>query len=122
MAIEVNDLWFVHSGGAANESPLGDLGGAISTAAGKRVFSQITSGVSNVTGVVINDAYGNAQGNGTLSFIYNGGTGRTLSWKPYGFPTYYGDTVDTDGVYVIGSSAGYLEVDVTVASLPTCVL
>jgi hypothetical protein len=118
MAIEVSDLWFAHSGGAANQSPLADLGGDISTHANKRVLSQSSSGLTNVTGVVIDDAYGNAEGSGTLSFVYNGGTGRTLGWKPYGFPTSYGDVVDANGTYVIGSSAGYLEVTVTLASLP----
>lgn len=119
MAIEVNELWFVHSGGSANTDPAADLGGAISTAGAKRVQSQQFSSIANIGGVVINDAYGNPEGAGTLSFVYNGGTGRTLSWKPYGGTAYYGDTVDTDGTYVIGSSTGYMDVTVTVASLPT---
>jgi len=118
MAIEVNELWFVHSGGAANELPTADLGGAISTAANKRVISQQFSALYNITGITINDAYGNAEGAGTLSYVHNGGTGRTLSWKPYGGTTYYGEVVDTNGTYTIGSSGGYMEVTVVSASLP----
>jgi hypothetical protein len=118
MAIEVNELWFVHSGGSANIDPTLDLGGLISSAAGKRVISQQFSALYNITGITINDAYGNAEGAGTLSFVWNGGTGRTLSWKPYGGSSFYGEVVDTDGTYTIGSSAGYMDITVVEGSLP----
>lgn len=118
MAIEVNDVWFVHSGGAANIDPLADFGGAISTAASKRILSQQFSALYNISGVTIEDAFGNPQGAGSLSYVHNGGTGRTLSWRPYGGLSYYGDVVDTSGTYLIGSSSGYLEVTVVTGSLP----
>jgi hypothetical protein len=115
MTIAINDLIFVHSGGAANESPAADLGGAISTATNKRVKSQSASLPVNVTGVVITDAMGNDEGVGSLK--YTAAT-HTISWKPFGQSTYYGVAVGGSGEFLIGSSAGYLVVTVTYASLP----
>lgn len=115
MAISINDLIFVHSGGAANETPSADLGGAISTAAAKRIKSQSATAPVNTTGVSITDAFGNAEGIGTLSFTK---ATNTLAWKPYGQATYYGVSVAGNGEYLIGNSAGYMVIQVTFASLP----
>ena len=108
MAISLSDLMFVHSGGAANTSPAADLGGAISTAGNKRIKSQTATGLSNITGCVINDAFGNAEGVGVLAFTQST---RKLSWKPYGESAFYGSVVTT-GVWLIGSSSGYLLVTI----------
>jgi hypothetical protein len=116
MAIKINDLIFVHSGGASNVTPSADLGGAISTAGGKRILSQSSTTPNTITGVVITDAFGNPEGVGSLQ--YTNAT-KTLGWKPYGQTTYYGVSVSTNGTYLIGSSAGYLVVTVTYASLPS---
>lgn len=115
MALAINDLHIIHSGGAANEDPLADLGGAISTAANKRIISQLTTTPVNVTGVTIDDAYGNTLGNGSLYWQV---ATTFLSWKPYTGTSYFGTTITGDGEYLIGSSAGYLNVTVVNASLP----
>lgn len=116
MAIKINDLIFVHSGGSANETPSADLGGAISTTANKRIRSQSSTTPNTITGVVITDAFGNPEGVGSLQ--YTNAT-KTIGWKPYGQTTYYGVAVSTNGVYLIGSSAGYLVVTVTYGILPS---
>jgi hypothetical protein len=116
MAIKINDLIFVHSGGTSNESPSADLGGAISTAANKRIKSQSSTTPNTITGVVITDAFGNPEGVGSLQYT---NSTKTLGWKPFGQTTYYGVAIPTNGTYLIGSSAGYLVVTVTYASLPS---
>lgn len=117
MPINVADLEIHHSGGAANEAEGASIGGAISTAAGKRVLAQSATAPTNVTGVVIDDASGNPLGAGTLTYT---NTGQTLQWKAQGEAT--GGTavaVGTDGKYAIpAEGVGYLFVTVTAASLP----
>lgn len=115
MALAINELQVIHSGGAANEDPAADLGGAISTAANKRVQSQTSTAPANITGVTINDAYGNPEGVGQL--FYTNATNE-LGWKPNGASTFYGAVISGSGEYLIGSSAGYLVVDVVSGSLP----
>lgn len=105
------ELQLSGSGATTNEQA---LGGVIS---GHRILAQSTSGLSNVTGVVIDDAMGNAAGNGTLSFTFSG---TTLEWQAFGDGT-PGTAIDvsTDGKYAIQSSGGgFLLVTVTAASLP----
>ncbi|NOQ30254.1 MAG: hypothetical protein GQ570_03930 [Helicobacteraceae bacterium] len=116
MAINVSNLEIQLSGGAANSDQNASLGGIISNV---RVLAQSTSGISTVTGVVIDDASGNALGDGTLSFTYNGGTGKTLSWQDFADGSAGSSIdVDVDGTYAIASSGGgYLFVTVTSASL-----
>jgi len=116
MAIAINDLIFVHSGGAANATPAADLGGAISTAGSKRIKSQSATTPNLITGVVIVDAFGNPEGVGQLSFTYST---KRLAWMPLGQSTPYGVDLSVNGTYLIGSSAGYMVVTVTYASLPT---
>src|SRR5512141_31104 len=115
MTISINDLLFIHSGGAGNTNPAADLGGAISTAGNKRVKSQTASSLANITGVAVTDCYGNAEGVGSVQFTFSS---KLLAWKPFGQTTYYGVAVSADGEYLIGSSAGYMVVQVTYANLP----
>ena len=82
MAIKINELLVVHSGGAANASPAASLGGAISTHANKRVVSQIAAAPTNITGVTMLDAYGNATGVGSLYYA-SGLLGGDLQERPY---------------------------------------
>lgn len=114
MTIAINDLIFVHSGGSGNTNPAADLGGAISTAGNKRVKSQTASSTVNITGVSITDCFGNAEGVGSLQYTFST---KVLAWKPFGQTTYYGVALTTDGEYLIGSSAGYMVVQVTYNSL-----
>lgn len=115
MAMKIDELLFTHSGGAANTSPAADFGGIISSAGAARIKSQTLSTPVNVTGVTIVDAYGNAEGVGTLTYI---NATDFLGWRPYGGATTNGVIVTTNGTYVLGTSAGYLVVTVVFASLP----
>jgi len=110
----INDLQFIHSGGAANTDPFLDLGGIISSAAENRVKTQVATTPINVTGVTIDAAFSNTEGVGVLS--WNVDT-NFLSWKSYTSSVYHGATITGDGTYLLGDSAGYLEVDVVQASL-----
>lgn len=114
MAINMADMEVRLSGGASNTDPNASLGGVISS---ERVLSQSASAPTNVTGVVIDYANGNATGNGTLAFI-NATT--TLTWTPNGGTVGTAVDVSTDGKYVIADSTGnqQLHVTVTAASLP----
>lgn len=115
MAISIGKLLVVYSGGAANEDQAASLGGAISTAASKKVKSQSTTALSLVTGVTILDAMGNAEGAGILRYDYSS---NALLWKPYGGVTFDGVGIPADGIYTLGTTGGYVIVDVVKNSLP----
>lgn len=117
MALSIGDIEAHYSGGAANTDPDLSLGGAISTAGAgaNRVISQTASAATNVTGVVFINAFGNAEGDGTLTWDQPGGI---LYWKPFGAVASVGVNVAADGIYSIGDTNGYVVVDVTFASLP----
>lgn len=100
------------SGGAANADPNASLGGVMSST---RVLSQSATGISNITGVTIEDAAGNAEGAGTLAFT---ASGQTLTWTPNGGTVGAAVAVGADGKYTIKGSAGYVLINVTAASLP----
>ncbi|MGH8471092.1 MAG: hypothetical protein ACREVJ_01195, partial [Gammaproteobacteria bacterium] len=68
------------SGGGANTDPTKSLGGPISAT---RVLSQSATAPTTITGVTIEDAAGNTEGNGTLQFNYSATT-PTLQWTPPG--------------------------------------
>jgi hypothetical protein len=111
MALTINKLIVCHSGGTGNVDPTLDLGGARSTAAGKRVTSQTASALNNLAGfVTVDDCYGNPEGVGSLSFT---SLTNQLGWKPYGLSTYYGVNIASPGTYLIGSSSGYMVVTTT---------
>lgn len=116
MAIAVTDLTFVHSGGATNDLPANDLGGIISSATYSVIKAQTASNPVQVTGVLVKNAFGNAEGNGSLYFA---NATKYLAWKPYGGASYNGINLTQSGTYIIGASNGYLEVQVTFGSLPT---
>lgn len=105
------------SGGASNTSAAAALGGAMSTVAGGRVLSQSTSGLV-ITGVVIDDAMGQPEGDGSLFFDFSA---TTLRWTPPGGVAGTAVTVSSDGTYAIqgGNNGGVLLVTVTAASLPS---
>ena len=116
MTILLSDLMFVHSGGAANYAPSADLGGAISTAGQKRIKSQTASVLTNITGVTVTDAFGNAEGVGLLTYV---NSTKMLGWKPFGSSTFNGQVCSINGVYLLGTSLGYLLVTVVAASYPS---
>ncbi len=119
MAISIGDLQIVLSGGAANTSQAASLGGAISTAGGGKVVSQNATAPSSVTGVTILDAMGNAEGVGILK--WDNGL-QALLWKPFGGVTFDGPVITTNGVYTLGTTNGYMVVNVVFASLPVSTL
>lgn len=118
MAASLADLKIVHSGGAANVDPNADLGGAISTAGGKDILSQTATALTTITGVTIDDAAGNAEGDGTLFFD---STNTTLRWTPFGGTAGVAVDVSVNGKYAIqgGSNGGLLKVDVVSGTLPS---
>jgi hypothetical protein len=105
------------SGGAANTSPAKSLGGPISAT---RVLSQSATGLTTITGVTIEDAAGNAEGSGTLTYTYSA-TAPTLKWTPPSGAAGTAITVSTSGKYAIqgASNGGLLFVDVVASSLPS---
>lgn len=121
MALNIGELQVHYSGGSTNETPALSLGGAISTAAGKRVPSQSSSPSSgvNITGITIDDAYSNAVGTGTLRWDATVSPGQ-MSWKPFGAASYSaGVEISADGVYAIGDANGYVVITATFASMPS---
>jgi len=118
MAASLADLKIVHSGGVANVDPNADLGGIKSTAAGKDILSQTATAPTTITGVTIDDAVGNAEGDGTLFFD---STNTTLRWTPLGGTAGAAVDVSVNGLYAIqgGSNGGLLKVDVVSGTLPS---
>ena len=107
------DIVLYLSGGAANSDPDLSLGGTKSSIS---IDSQSTTALSNVTGVVIEDALGNTVGAGTLYFTF---TGSYLSWKDAGDPSAgTAINVSVDDTYLIPnwSVDGFLRVTTTSAS------
>jgi hypothetical protein len=104
------------SGGVANTDPDLALGAAMSTAGGGRVLSQTESGVT-MTGVTVDDAMGQAEGDGSLFFDFSAGT---LRWTPPAGTAGTPVVVDqADGAYAIqgGNDGGVLLVTIVGASL-----
>lgn len=103
------------SGGGSNTSPAASLGGAISSS---RILNQTASRVTSlITGVTINDAFGNPLGTGTLTFS---ASTKTITWTP---PTSsIGTAVDisVSGSYSIqgANNGGVLAITVVASSLP----
>lgn len=103
------------SGGAANANPSASLGGIKSS---QRIFSKSVTGISNITGVVVDDAPGLP--NGSLTLAYQASTqSLTVSIGAVQGTTV---AVGADGRYALpytsGSVTGYLYVTVTASSLP----
>lgn len=105
------------SGGSANTNPAKSLGGPMSS---QRVLSQSATGLTTITGVTIDDAAGNAEGSGTLTFTYSA-TAPTLRWTPPGGAAGTAINVAANGKYAIqgASNGGLLFVTVVAASLPS---
>jgi len=105
------------SGGATNVVPFDSLGGIMSTVAGGIVDSQTATAPTTITGVVVDDANGNALGDGSLFFDFSA---VSLRWTPPSGTAGAAVDVSVDGVYSIqgANDGGMLAVTVTAASLP----
>jgi len=117
MALQISDLQVRLSGGTVNVNPVASLGGQMSS---EEVLSQTTTAPSNVTGVDINNAYGNALGAGTLKWYYDT---NKITWEPNGAAVASSvdiltNTGSTPTVYVVGGSTGYLVLTVVYSDLP----
>ena len=111
------DFQMYYTGGGSNSTVTASIGGAISSA---RVLNQSATAPSLITGVTIDDAMGNVDGIGTLSYT---ASTYSLSWTPYtGAATVSPVNVSAGGKFFIqgGSyNAGGLAVTVVNASLPS---
>lgn len=105
------------SGGATNTNPAKSLGGPMSS---ERVLSQAATAPTTITGVTINDAAGNAEGAGTLTYTYHA-TAPTLKWTPPSGSAGIAVNVSTNSRYALqgASNGGLLFVTVVAASLPS---
>lgn len=117
-AINIAYLELRLSGGTGNTDPNASLGGDVST---ERIQSQTATGISNVTGVAIDYAGGNATGNGTLTWTE---PANTLTWTPPSgtIGTAVAIDIAANAKYTIkggGSNPGYINVSTTFGSLPT---
>lgn len=112
------DVKLVHSGGASNNDPLLDLGGVKSTDAAKDILSQSATAPTTITGVTIDDAAGNDEGDGSLVFNF---VNKTLRWTPFGGTAGTAVDVSANGDYAIqgGNNGGLLKVTVVASSLPS---
>jgi hypothetical protein len=112
--INIAYMEFRLSGGTANTAPGSSLGGQRSS---ERIFSQSTSALSNITGVEIEYAAGNALGNGTLAFDIDL---VTLRWTPNGGTAGTVVDISAGGKFTIkgGGDNGLLLVDVVASNLP----
>lgn len=108
--ITAADLEIRLSGGAGNTDQNASLGGVMSNT---RVLSQSATGISNITGVVINYAGGNAQGNGTLAYT---ATGKLLTWLPAGGLIGSPIGVEAGGKFVVADYMGTQQLMITVTS------
>jgi hypothetical protein len=103
-AINLAYLEFRLSGGAANTDPDASLGGIMSS---QRIFSKSATGISNITGVVIDDAPGSANGAGTLAYT---ASTKSFVWTP--------NSGTAGASTAVPGSTGWLFLTVTYASLP----
>lgn len=106
----LSDLNWYLSGGGSNTDPDASLGGA----KGAQIGSQVISGT--LAGVSIDRSEGNAEGNGTLTYIQGDGT---LTWAAYGDAAGSPVDVSVDGEHILFSgTTGYLVITVTNSLLP----
>ena len=111
---DIDNIIILHTGGASNSDPDASLGGVVSSVA---VATQTATGITNITGVVIASARGNAVGNGTLAYT---SSGTTITWAQAGGGAGTAVNIGTNGTYYVKDVDGIatLELTVTAASLP----
>lgn len=100
------------SGGAANTDPDASLGGIMSS---ERIYSKSATGISNITGVVIDDAPGSANGAGTLAYT---ASTKSFVWTPNGGTAGASTAVTEDCRIAVPGSTGWLFLTVDFSELP----
>ena len=111
-AINLAYLEFRLSGGAANTDPDASLGGIMSS---QRIYSKSATGISNITGVTIDDAPGSANGAGTLAYT---ASTHSFVWTPNGGTAGTSTAVTEDCRIAVPGSAGWLFLTVDYSELP----
>jgi hypothetical protein len=111
-AINLAYLEFRLSGGAANTDPDASLGGIMSS---QRIYSKSATGVSNITGITIDDAPGTANGAGTLAYT---ASTKSFVWTPNGGTAGASTAVTEDCRIAVPGSAGWLFLTVDFSELP----
>lgn len=111
-AINLAYLEFRLSGGSSNTDPDASLGGIMSS---QRIYSKSGTGISNITGVTVDDAPGSANGAGTLAYT---ASTHSFTWTPNGGTAGAATAVSENCRIAVPGSAGWLFLTVTYASLP----
>ena len=112
----IADIRFYYSGGAGNSTPSLSIGGAISATA---IPLQTLTSSTAITGVTLNEGFGNAEGAGTLTW---NSSLTTFTWRPYNGTAGTAVEVTADGDYFIqgaGTAAGGIAITVDYSALPT---
>lgn len=111
-AINLAYLEFRLSGGAINTDPDASLGGIMSAT---RIYSKSATGISNITGVTIDDAPGSANGAGTLAYT---ASTKAFTWAPNGGTAGTSTAVTEDCRIAVPGSTGWLFLTVDFSELP----
>jgi len=108
-------LKLYYSGGGSNSVTTLSIGGAISSAP---VPLQTVTATGVITGVTVNEGFGNTVGDGTLTYT---ASTHTFTWTPYNGTAGSGVAVSEDGTYFVqgASNSGGLSITVVYSNLPT---
>ena len=109
------DLAFYYTGAGSNSTTSLSIGGDISSV---RIRFQACTGLTTLTGVTLDDGFGNLEGDGTLSYTVST---TSLTWTPYGGSAGTAVDISADGTYFVqgANDGGGLCITVVAASLPT---
>lgn len=118
MAISIDNIKLVMSGGSSNTTIGLSLGGALSTQSNGIITSQLTD-ATTIAGITINYAASNPVGVGVISWD---NVNQRIGWQPPNSSNTVYTSVTTNGTYLIGNAAGYIMVTVVYASLPATVI
>lgn len=115
MAATLADIGVYYTGGGANSTPSLSIGGAKSSV---QIRFQAGTGLTTLTGVTIDDGFGNTEGDGSL--VYTAST-TSLTWNGYGAGTGTAVDVSAGGKFFIQSAnnGGGLCVTVDETALPS---
>jgi len=110
------DVGIYYTGGGANSTASLSIGGAISSV---RIRGQTATALTTLTGIVINDGWGNSTG-GAGALSYTAST-KTITYQPFGGSTGASVDISANGNYFIqgANNGGGVDITVTAASLPT---
>ena len=109
------NLVLYYTGGGSNATPSASIGGAISSV---RIPSQSATGTPP-TGVTIDNALGNEQGDGTLTVVVSGAN-KSITWQPFRGSPGTSVPITESGVWFVKSAVdGGLCLTIDYNSLPS---